>query len=135
MSDGGPTVLNSSDLYFEKTTDPQPGDVMFGSAAARGKGYNHWALVKANNGSSLTARIEAREREQVDDGDHVAGFAAFGRERLEDRSLRVDSVGGVGSVVTAACGQQNTAQQCGMEVFRMKFHGSSDLDRRFVYLA
>ena len=53
-SDGGPTVLNNSDLYFEKTTDPQPGDVMFGSAAARGKGYNHWALVKANNGSSLT---------------------------------------------------------------------------------
>ena len=53
-SDSGPAVLNNSDLYFEKTTDPQPGDVMFGSAAARGKSYNHWALVKANNGDSLT---------------------------------------------------------------------------------
>ena len=53
-SDSGPAVLNDDDLYFEKTDDPQPGDVMFGSAAARGKSYNHWALVKANNGSSLT---------------------------------------------------------------------------------
>lgn len=53
-SDGGPAVLNNDDLYFEETTNPQPGDVMFGSAAARGKGYNHWALVKSNNGSSLT---------------------------------------------------------------------------------
>ena len=53
-SDSGPAVLNNDDLYFEKTDDPQPGDVMFGSAAARGKSNNHWALVKANNGSSLT---------------------------------------------------------------------------------
>ena len=53
-SDAGPAVLNNSDLYFEETSNPQPGDVMFGSAAARGKGYNHWALVKSNNGDSLT---------------------------------------------------------------------------------
>ena len=53
-SDAGPAVLNSDDLYFEETSNPQPGDVMFGSAAARGKGYNHWAIVKRNNGSSLT---------------------------------------------------------------------------------
>ncbi len=53
-ADGGPTVLNNDDLYFEETTNPQPGDVMYGSAAARGKSYNHWALVKSNNGSSLT---------------------------------------------------------------------------------
>ena len=53
-SDSGPTVIGSDDLYFEKTDDPQPGDVMFGSAAARGKSYNHWALVKENNGDSLT---------------------------------------------------------------------------------
>ena len=53
-ADGAPTVLNNSDLYFEKTSDPRPGDVMYGSAAARGQGYNHWALVKSNNGNSLT---------------------------------------------------------------------------------
>lgn len=52
--DGGPQVLNNDDYYFALTDDPQPGDVMYGSAAARGKGYNHWALVKSNNGSSLT---------------------------------------------------------------------------------
>lgn len=51
---GAPAVLNNPDLYFEKTDNPQPGDVMYGSAAARGKGYNHWALVKSNNGASLT---------------------------------------------------------------------------------
>lgn len=53
-SGGAPAVLNNPDLYFEKTDNPQPGDVMYGSAAARGKGYNHWALVKSNNGASLT---------------------------------------------------------------------------------
>lgn len=51
---GAPAVLNSTDLYFEETDTPKQGDVMFGSAAARGKGYNHWALVKSNNGGSLT---------------------------------------------------------------------------------
>lgn len=52
--DSGPSVIGNDDYYFALTDDPQPGDVMFGSAAARGKGYNHWALVKSNNGSSLT---------------------------------------------------------------------------------
>lgn len=51
---GAPTVLNNADLYFAVTDTPKQGDVMFGSAAARGKGYNHWALVKTNNGDSLT---------------------------------------------------------------------------------
>ena len=51
---GNLTVLNSDGLYFVETDDPQPGDVLFGSAAARGKGYDHWALVRSNNGDSLT---------------------------------------------------------------------------------
>lgn len=51
---GNLTVLNNDDLYFVETDDPQPGDVLFGSAAARGKGYDHWALVRSNNGDSLT---------------------------------------------------------------------------------
>ena len=33
-SGGAPAVLNNPDLYFEKTDNPQPGDVMYGSAAA-----------------------------------------------------------------------------------------------------
>ncbi len=52
--EGQVTVLNSDDLYFEPTDDPQPGDILFGSAAARGSGYSHWALVRARGGDSLT---------------------------------------------------------------------------------
>lgn len=53
-ADGGPSVINSSDLYFEKTDAPKTGDIMYGSAAARGKDYNHWAIVKSFDGSILT---------------------------------------------------------------------------------
>ncbi len=42
-----PTVLNSDEYWFEAVSDPQPGDILFGSAAARGKGYNHWAICKS----------------------------------------------------------------------------------------
>lgn len=52
--DGSITVLNNSDLYFAPTDDPQPGDILYGSAASRGAGYSHWALVRANNGDTLT---------------------------------------------------------------------------------
>ena len=52
-SEGSLTVLNNDDYYFVKTDNPQPGDVLYGSAAARGKGYSHWAIVKENNGDSL----------------------------------------------------------------------------------
>lgn len=51
---GAPTVLNNSNYYFEETASPKQGDVMFGSAAARGKGYNHWSLVKSFDGVSVT---------------------------------------------------------------------------------
>ncbi len=46
-NDGGPQVIGNDQFWFEETTAPKTGDVMFGSAAARGKGYNHWSLVKA----------------------------------------------------------------------------------------
>lgn len=53
-AEGTLTVLNSDEYYFVKTDNPQPGDVLYGSPAARGKGYSHWAIVKENNGDSLT---------------------------------------------------------------------------------
>lgn len=51
---GNVTVIGRDDLHFVETDDPQPGDILFGSAAARGKGYDHWALVRSNHGDSLT---------------------------------------------------------------------------------
>lgn len=53
-SEGSLTVLNNDNYYFVETDNPQPGDVLYGSAASRGKGYSHWAIVKENNGDSLT---------------------------------------------------------------------------------
>ena len=47
VSPSGPRVQNNDNYWFEPTDDPQTGDILFGSAAARGTGYNHWALVKA----------------------------------------------------------------------------------------
>lgn len=47
-------VRDRDDLYFELTDEPKAGDVMVGSAEARGKDYNHWALVKECNGDTLT---------------------------------------------------------------------------------
>ena len=40
-------IKDRSDCWFEKTNTPKTGDVLFGSAAARQKGYNHWAIVKS----------------------------------------------------------------------------------------
>ncbi len=53
-NDGGPVVEDNDDLYFELTDEPKTGDVMYGSAAARGRGYNHWGLVKDCDGETLT---------------------------------------------------------------------------------
>jgi len=53
-NDGGPVVEDNDDLYFELTDEPKAGDVMYGSAAARGRGYNHWGLVKDCGGGTLT---------------------------------------------------------------------------------
>ena len=53
-AEGTLTVRNNDDYYFVETTDPKPGDVLYGSAAAREKDYSHWAIVKENNGNSLT---------------------------------------------------------------------------------
>lgn len=46
-SNQGPMVQNSDEYWFEETDQPVPGDVLYGSAAARSKGYNHWAIVKS----------------------------------------------------------------------------------------
>ncbi len=53
-TDGAPVVLNNDDLYFAETDSPKPGDVLYGSAAARDKSYNHWALVKSCDGETMT---------------------------------------------------------------------------------
>lgn len=42
----GPVVVDNEEYWFRKTETPQPGDVLFGSARARGVGYNHWAICK-----------------------------------------------------------------------------------------
>lgn len=50
---GGPVVVGTDKYWFRETDTPQPGDVLFGSARARGVGYNHWAICKtvdAENG-------------------------------------------------------------------------------------
>lgn len=47
-------VRDRDDLYFELTDQPKAGDVMVGSAAARHRPYNHFALVKEWNGDTLT---------------------------------------------------------------------------------
>lgn len=39
-------VVGNEAFWFEQTDTPKTGDVMFGSAAARGTSSNHWALVK-----------------------------------------------------------------------------------------
>lgn len=44
---GVPKVKGNDQFWFEETETPKTGDVMFAPAAARGTGYNHWALVKA----------------------------------------------------------------------------------------
>ncbi len=53
-SDTDLLVMDNDDLYFEKTDQPKTGDVMLGSAEAREKEYNHWALVKHFEGDKLT---------------------------------------------------------------------------------
>ncbi len=45
--DGGPKIVGDDGYWFEQTETPQPGDILYGSAAMRGKGYSHWALVKS----------------------------------------------------------------------------------------
>lgn len=42
----GPVVVGSNEYWFRKTETPKPGDVLFGSARARGVSYNHWAMCK-----------------------------------------------------------------------------------------
>ncbi|MDD3165533.1 MAG: hypothetical protein PHS97_06725 [Oscillospiraceae bacterium] len=37
----------SSEYWLEETEVPKTGDILYGSAGARGRGYNHWALVKS----------------------------------------------------------------------------------------
>jgi hypothetical protein len=47
-SGSGPVVEGTSNYWFEIVTEnPQPGDILFGTAAQRGSSYNHWALVKS----------------------------------------------------------------------------------------
>ena len=53
-SGSAPVVLGNDTFYFEKTNDPKTGDIMFGSAAARSKSYNHWSLVKSTTETSIT---------------------------------------------------------------------------------
>ena len=45
----GPVVLNRDDCWFEPTDHPKTEDILFGSGAARGTSYNHWAMVEAYN--------------------------------------------------------------------------------------
>ncbi|MBQ3072963.1 MAG: C40 family peptidase [Oscillospiraceae bacterium] len=43
----GPYVNDDSGCRFEEPAEAQPGDILFATAAARGKGYNHWAICKS----------------------------------------------------------------------------------------
>ncbi len=45
--DGGPKIVGDDGYWFELAETPKPGDILYGSAAMRGKGYSHWALVKS----------------------------------------------------------------------------------------
>ncbi len=46
-SDSGPSVVGTEEYWFELAETPQTGDVLYASAARRGKGYSHWAIVKS----------------------------------------------------------------------------------------
>lgn len=48
-TNSGPVVVGSDAYRFRQTTCPRPGDIMFGSARARGTGYNHWAICREMN--------------------------------------------------------------------------------------
>ena len=50
----GPRVVGNSEYYFRVTSAPQPGDVMYAPAAARGKGYSHWGICKEADSTNGT---------------------------------------------------------------------------------
>ena len=52
--DSGVSVKNNDNYYFEQTDTPKTGDIMYGAAAARGKDYNHWAIVKSADADTVT---------------------------------------------------------------------------------
>jgi len=54
---GGPRSYNKN-YWFEETTNPKPGDVAYGSTAARGVGYAHWAMVKSYDGNGVVTLVE-----------------------------------------------------------------------------
>ena len=51
-TNSGPEVVGSDTYRFRKTTNPRPGDIMFGSARARRTGYNHWAICRSMDAST-----------------------------------------------------------------------------------
>lgn len=54
---GGPVVVGTDKYWFRETDIPQPGDVLFGSARARGAGYNHWAICKEVDAEANTMTL------------------------------------------------------------------------------
>lgn len=52
VSSAGPRVIDDSGYSFEETADAKSGDVLFATAGARGKGYNHWAICKTVDAAS-----------------------------------------------------------------------------------
>ena len=52
-----PIACTDGEHWFEEVAEAQPGDILYGSAAARGKGYNHWAICKSVNESAGTMTL------------------------------------------------------------------------------
>ena len=45
-TEDGPVVVDGTGAYFVPVDTPEPGDVLYGSAEARGTGYDHWAICR-----------------------------------------------------------------------------------------
>jgi len=58
----GPKVKDNVGFWFETTDAPVTGDVLYASAASRGKGYSHAALVKTVNDDGSLTLIEQNWR-------------------------------------------------------------------------
>lgn len=72
----GPVARDTEEFFFQELPagePPQPGDVLYGPAALRGRSYNHWALVKAYDAYHETIQV-------IEQNWRYNGAAGVGRE-------------------------------------------------------
>lgn len=70
----------SAGYWFEKTTQPKIGDIIFSPASLRGKSYNHWGIVKDVSGGVVTI---------IEQNYGYNGKAAFERQIPTDSAYNI----------------------------------------------